>query len=521
MTDVNTDENIADENKVEEAPKKAPVTGKLVKAFTQLGDTQDVRITPIDEDDKRMLPKTLNVAFGHEMQHRLQEDGTETDQKKLGRYCVSMPRVIDGIEDPLVVYGADAAKTIALSIKNSGRGNVDDYNVDADYETEFFKQKLEIVTVDRDDVYTNKIYAGVQDLLSDAAGEIEGLLDTAQGSTVQNQDDYLQVAKVLVKVKEALVEAGCKSFRHALASWAKGSSDGSNHPLLKKFGGGINALTEAMRLAELSEYEFDILPASQTSGKSIDGHRSAALAMLTEDAANVAASKPNPVPLPNQVTLGAAPDAAGAAHMLRLIAQYGFGIDNALDTEVFPFEALVAEVNKVAAEKAAVYRVDYGKHVNTYDKKELDFARLTYGRVVVSEGGHNLFADAAGQIIVISGYENRDEQTDEVIEQTVREVSALFKNSMMRACLAGIHKKAAILAKENNVREMMKVVEDEETGPTKPNIKGFGGINQTAAIGHIYKLLATRPDAAAIHKGLNALIASNPFDEPKVADAAE
>ena len=521
MADVNTDETVNEETTVVEettAPKK--VTGKLVKEkFVQLGSSVDVRITPIDDSNERILPKTLVVAFGEEHTHRLQEDGSKTDEKVLGRYQVSLTRMLDEVEDVMVKSGVSASKTIELAIKDGTRGTVDDYEVDADYEAEFFKQKVVAEKVDLDDVWTDR-FKDVKDDLFAAAGEIEGLLDAAQGSQVTNQDDYLKVAHVLIKVRDILKPAS-KSHRHAMQSWAKGGI-GSNHPLLKKFGNGINALTEAMRLAELTAYEYSLLPASQTSGKSIDGHKSASLAALAEKAGAAAGANGDyNVPLSNQ---GDMPDAAGAAQMVRLIAKMGFDVDSADSTDAHTLVSLVETISEVAREKAAIYNSELGKHVNTYDAKELAYARITYGRMFVSTDGHNLFADAIGQIQVIAGLENK-EQTDEVIEKTAGELKALFtKNAMMRQMLAATQKKVAELAKDTKVKDLMKLVEDDETGPTKPAMKGFGAINQAAAAGHLYKLMATRDDAIAVYKLLQTMVTAHPFADPKVvpvADAAE
>ena len=509
-----TDETEATEVVEDKAPKKAAVTGKLVKEFTQLGEGRDIRITPIDTDDARMLPKTLHIGFGEEHVHRLQDDGEKTDLKVFGRFRVSMPRVIDGLEDNLIVFASNASKAVGLVIKNAGRGTVDDYEIDADYEEDFFKQKVEVEKVDPNDVYTNPIFASLKDIMASASGEVEGLLDSAQGSQTMTQEDYIAVAKVLVGLKDAFIKVGCKNFRAALASWAAGASGGSNHPLLKQFGNGANALTEAMRLAEVTDNELQLVPASVTSGKALDGFKSNGIAALVSEAGVKAGAR---IALPNQVTLGDAPDASGAAQMVRLIAEFGFGIDNAGDTENVSLEALIDMVNDAAADKAAAYLVDYGKHVNTYNKKEYDYAKLTYGRMWVSAGGHNLFADAVGQIMVILAAEGGDD-----IEKMLAEVGALFnKNTMMRSMLKATQSHATTLTTEKRNRELFKQVEDGEELLNKKTLNTYNSLSPQDKAGQLHRMMATdKLDGAEVWGILKSLVAQSGFDVEDQKEAA-
>lgn len=512
----NENETVTDETVVEEtAPKTEKVTGDLIKSFTQLGNTMDVRINPTDDGDKRLLPKTLVVSFGDEAQHRLQKDGSITHEKVLGRYRCELPRVIDGIEDPLVVYGVKAQSTIELAIKNSKRGTAEDYEIDADYELEFFKQKRAADTVDKDNVWDTTLYADLQSTLSDAAGEIEGLLETAQGSTESNQEDYLKVGLALVKVKAAMKTAGISNFRKPLAVWAAGA-DGSNHPLLKKFGKGDHALTEAMRLAELTDAEYAVIPATQTSGKAIDRHKAESLAVLVSKAATIAASGDTAIALPHEGKSGMLPSASGAAQMLRLIAREAFGIEDAENTDTYSLEALTERVTEAAAGQAAEYMRDYGKHVNTYDESELNYAKKTFGRVYVSGGGHKLFAAAAGQIQTVGSAETKEDNDEKVLA----ELNSLFgKNALMRSMLSGVHKHAAGLRKDERNREIMKLVEDTDV-PTKVT-KGFGALSRMAAASHMYKMLSTRGDASEVYKMLQGIIVAHPFVTPEdVKDVA-
>ena len=191
--------------------------------------------------------------------------------------------------------------------------------------------------------------------------------------------------------------------------------------------------------------------------------------------------------------------------MLRLIAREGFGIDNAEDTDAYTLASLSDRVSEVSAVLAMEYIHDYGKHVNTYDESELAYAKRTFGRVYVSGGGHKLFAEAAGQIEIVQSAELKDDA-----DKTIAEVNSLFgKNAMMRAMLAGVHKHAAGLKKDERNREIMKLVEDTEM-PTKVT-KGFGALSQMAAASHIYKMLSTRGDAGDVYKMLQGIIVAHPF----------
>ena len=507
------DQVTTDETVVEEAPVKVvKVTGKLVKVFEQSGETRQIAIVPIDTDDIRMTPKTLQIYFGLLKTHREQEDGSETDQKEVGRYGVEYPRIIDGVEEPLVVFGTNAAKTVELAIKNAGRGTVDDYELDADYEEDFFKQKVEADRVDPNDVWGNDTYKDQREALLDLAGEAEGKLETAASNTVLTQGDYMDLAKIIQKVYQIFQDMGIKNPRAALRSWAEGAKGASNHPALKKLGAGANSLTEAMRLAELTDAESEVTPASLMSGKALDRHKALALGLLTEEAGRACVTAK--VTFPNEVNIGNAPDAQGAATMLRLIAERGYGIEAATDPAVMSLEQLVEAVDDAAAAKAAEFRVEYGKSVNTYDKVQYDYALKTYGRVWCSRGGHSLFAEAVGEVLRIAELEQKT--GDDAVENTLTAINALFyKNLMMKKVLASATAHTNMLDTEKTNRNMFKELEEDAPTIAPKELKRMSERSALAFAGDEYKRIESRPDAIQIWNHLKSLVAQEGFKAPE------
>lgn len=503
-TDVEENEEVVVEEA--EAPKKP--TGVLTTEFTQKGESVIVEITPVDEKDEKLQGKHLDVAFGELLSYRLQEDGSKTDEKIAGRFRVRYPRVIDGLEENLETMSPNAVKAVEMAVKQSGRGTAADYVIDADFESEFFKQKIETPKTDPNNVWTNDKFKDVRGELRQLGGEAESALEAASSSQVVTQSDFLDVAKVLKKMFELVNRS-----RPALASAVNGADGDSNHPLLKKFGSGPNALTEAMRLAELTEAEYDALPGSITSGKAVDRHRAEALKRLVDKPAVRAASGKEAITFPNEVNETPMPDADGASTILRYIALEAFGIETALDRDAVSLTDLIEEVNRIAAEKAAEYKVEYGKHVNTYDSTAYDYALRTYGRIVVSDGGRNMFAEAVGQLQVVAGLEGGE---GEDAKKYLGELGALFnKNLMMKYALAAGYAHQSKVKRETQNRQLMKQVEDDEGPITKGTVKGFGGLNALAAAAHLYKLLNTRKDAAVVWDNMRSLVAQTPLTGPQ------
>ncbi len=238
-----------DQTETEAQTEKRP---KLQTEYNPKGSPVQVNITPIDgRSETEFPPKPLEVEFGEYITWR---DGEE--QKVSGRFRVTYPRVIDGMEDHLRVLAVDPKKAIGMAIKQSGRGTEDDYQIDADYEDEFFKQRITPEKDDGADIWSASKFAENRDKLTEIRSDANAALERAEENLAGAQDDALEFSKLVLEANRLV-----GGDRKALASWARGPKEGgSNLAAIYKIGKGENALYEAMRLAQLSEAEYSVLP---------------------------------------------------------------------------------------------------------------------------------------------------------------------------------------------------------------------------------------------------------------------
>lgn len=477
-----------------ETPKRNPIQTE----FNAKGSPVQVQIAPIDgRSESEFPPKALEVEFGEYTTWREGEEG-----KTSGRFRVTYPRVIDGIEDHLRVLAVDPKKAIGMAIKQSGRGTEDDYQIDADFEDEFFKQRIAVEKPDAQDIWTASKFAENRDQLAAMRSDANEALVRADENLAGAQDDALEFSKLVMEAHKLV-----GGDRKALASWARGPKEGgSNLSAIYKLGKGENALYEAMRLAQLTDAEYSVLPASLTSGKGVDRHKALAIKALvkpmeTEFKATYEYVHEKAGPIPN---------VEESAHLVRLIAEKGFKIEGATDADRWSLEELVQEVDDAAVKSAAEFNTEFGKSVNTYDSKAYNYALTVYGRIHASTDGASLFKSAVETLNTANNAETKAAK--------IAYLASLYLpkgNAMTRAAHQASYAHRQVVKREDQNRKLLKDVNLEEGPIGKQARTGFAKLDALPAAAHLFKLLCTHPKPEAVWDNMRSLVAQNELKEGK------
>lgn len=470
---------MADEAKAPAKETKAP----LNREFRQKGADVQVNIVPIDESDSKLLAKTLEVAFGEFATWR---EGEE--EKIAGRYQVTYPRVVDGVEEHIVVLGADPKKAIAGVISQSNRGTIDDYSIEADFEEDFWKQKITAPKEDANDVWSAKGFADIRENLAELRGTIEGELEAVQASSEATQDDYRAVSNHLCEVHDLIASKNSSGVMKSMTAWIAGMKGGDNMPLLTKLGKGVNAIREAMFLGRLADEEYAFYPVSVTSGKAAIRHRMMALKSMTEDAG----VKCHKLPTPNEVEGRFTWGIDEIASYLKTVAQEEFGIEDAGNLSL---SEVSERIKPVAAAKAAEFMTDYGKAVNTYDKTEYKYALKSYGRYLVAM---QEFDNAMEALETANGMEDAEKQAKEVASLTNR-------NLLVKYGFATASSHAATVKAENANRAALQEVEAGDDTFSKSARKTFANMEPHAAAMRLFELTLTHQKAAEVASHYSAM----------------
>jgi len=326
-------------------------------------------------------------------------------------------------------------------------------------------------------------------------GEAEEALEDAENAKENAQVDARKVAHILTQVYEKVGKS-----RKALTIWARGPDGAGNFPMLAKLGKGANALTEAMRLAQITDAQFAVLPASIASGKGVDTHKARAIASITDGLYQKDMRGDEMWPADYVTKSGAPlPSVECGAAILRRIATVGFGIENPSD---YNLDQLTRQVNEEASRLAGEFVAVYGKTVNTYDAEEYGAALKAYGRVTCSEGGDNMFDIAADALLTMA---NMDSDS-EVIAAMVK----LYSNNLMfKRAVDSVAAHIKTTEKEERNRDLIKniVENDDGEGPiSKQGAKSFAKLDPLPAAAHLFKLLNTHPEAAAVWDAMRGLV---------------
>lgn len=454
------------------------------KSFTKSGDDRTVTIQPVEGGDGMILTAIYGL---------LSDD--ETGEIAGSRFVLSGTLSVMGKDVEVSAASPDFAKAIDMFITTQLRGESDDYVATYDEEDAFFSQKFKKAAVASDDVWHNPKFADNREALEELRGETETLLQTARDSETGSQDDYLHVAQTLAKAYNLV-----GSSKKALVAWAKGASeDGGNLTLLTQLGKGENALTEAMRLAQISDVEYRVLPASVTSGKAVDRHIAVSIKEVVDDAS---------ISKLTGVTYDAdgKTDANGVEDLLRHVAKHAFKVEGAMERDgddyVMSLDEVTNAVDEYAATKAGEFVVDYGKHVNTYNGMQYGAAKMVYGMVRISTAGAGVFAAAVKAIDAYDSEEDADKKAKIIADLFV----STRGNALVKAAAAANKLHLDTVAKEARNRKVVQSIADDSV-ISKQAATSFAKLEPLAAAAHLYKLLKSHSDSAAVEVALKSLIA--------------
>jgi hypothetical protein len=461
--------------------------------FAVDGDGRKVTLTPVEGGDA----VEVQVDFGQ----LVIKEGEEDAGKVRGvRYRVSADVIVMGNSVSLEEGGVSFDKAVASFVENALRVDADAYDVEYDEDDEFFSQKAPTVKApSKDDVWANKDYD--QEALNKLRGDAEAALAVAQDSEKGSQDDARAVSYVLMDAFEAV-----GGSRKALQNWAQGGKGGENMALLSKLGKGVNALTEAMRLGQLTDAEYAVIPASLTSGKGVDNHGRVSIKQIVENA--------NMPKIHKEVdTSGDTPDIDGVVAMLKQIAASGFGID----TSAVEFSDLPNEVDEKAGAFVAEFLANHGKAVSTYNKGEYTQAKLAYGAVRVSTAGRSLFKRA---VDAVAKYDELVADDDGAVAGEV--LAGMFIKTGGNALLKEAY---AVLKAHNesvaagNAASAAKAQADQLGDDVKPAT--WAELDPVVAAQYLNTRIAKHSNPYAVAVALRGLLADHTAPTPAAAQAAE
>lgn len=473
--------------------------------FIPVGEAREVNVTVAEGV---MAPNAVfTVQFGEWHKKPTEK---EPHPGKSGRWALSREITVDGAIQHVTKYSTGVDKLIENEMAIVyGAFNIplDQVLHDADFEDEYFAQKISIVT---DDVYKMTAYADKLSAFNEARGEIEATLDAAEGSAETTQADYHKVATILTDLKEQ-VGGNMK----LLKSIVNGGEDGKNQSRLIKLGKSDNALNEAMWLATISEAEMSILPVTITSGKSGNRHVTKALQAIAET------SYIKEVEFEDFIIVGKdgsevihnLPTPESLGHMLRAIADRSFGVKEARAMADGEYTSSLGEVatlvNEAAIKRAVEFRAKYGKHADTYDKDQYAEALGAFGATRCSDAGAvNLFAEA-----VMKADEAVDSGDDYAAK--VNSMISTRGNLLMRHAVTNAKTMIDQNAKTAEIKETVEAM-DTDTVDTVA-LKDMSAMAKAA---YHYKLIAGYADAGDVWNELKALCANKAL-ENKAKQSAE
>lgn len=481
-------------------------------------------LVPFEEAEEDVVEKTITLVFGE-----LSRQKDDEDPKIAGRYRASLVRVVDGVEETVSAMAASALKAVELLVKDYiPKVAPEDYDIqgvfdESDAPKEWFEQKIAAPTDEKDNPWKG-----------DDAEELEALrveLDAKIGDTyagqADTQEDYRDIAKTLKTVYNKLGNKKAK-----LEAWRDGASGSNTGENLKKFGKGNHALTEAMRLAEITDAEYAMLPVTTISGKAIDRHKSlgvkaiaeaGAIALVTTEGETIDGTWKNK----EQQRM---PTLAQAEKLVRLIADRSFKVVDAMSIDLV---SLIGEVDAKATEIAAAFEIDHGgKNVRVYDTDAYKAAVRAYGAVTVSGGGSivNKLSIVAGEAPVevtmfaeaVHVIERSKAMPAEQEGTMKNDMLSLYKRNMLmkHAIAAAVSTQNSRLVEQRNKNVIQKLKETPDLLPQK-SATAYEKLTPLEAAAGLLKTIGRHPQKERVWDMLKSLVAQNGFSmgEPEKGEA--
>lgn len=199
---------------------------------------------------------------GHLSAHKLKvERGIQTVEKEGAKTETEMFKVY-AFDGEKFGMGVNALTAWKRALAAGSYGTADDF-VEPTFEEEFFQ----VAAKTNDKADANPWEREDADELRDLRDRADAAYSEAQKGEASAQDSWREMAVTLSTVRDKFT-SGNKGKQ--LAAWIKGPNGAAALAMSSFLTEGKNAISEACRLAELSDEEYAVLPATVTRGKTVD-----------------------------------------------------------------------------------------------------------------------------------------------------------------------------------------------------------------------------------------------------------
>ena len=474
-----------------------------LKPETFEGTAEEISVvaTPIAEDSKAPI-KTILVQYGSIVNALKDEENT------VYRYRSSVSTVTDGVETTRQFFAVDAKKAVENAINQAMVGNADDYELDADWESDALTMKPVTAASLKDDVWKGETFKGKGNEFSAGLAELESLAESIMEGQGDVQDMQRDLSAKLNDWYEGTFKRSMKQFRSFLEG-----AEGSSYPaLVKLLGKTDSALYEAMSFAKQTEAQYSVTPNTILSGKGLDLHRAKALNAIVADAARatVVDFKDETVEALVTVTIPGRTKDAPSREVVVFTPQAGSAFIGHVKAKVFGILD-DTPIDEKLAETMAEFIETVGKHVNMRDSKEAELALKVYGMVTISDAGEKLLSKATEAFETMLANDDWDADAAKLANTNT------FVKSGIAAALA--HAKS--LKSRAEGKEALEEAEGEEI-VTKKGRDTFSKFTAVQAAAHLVKLCLTHPEHTEVKRIFGQLYEQDKANrETEVAEAAE
>lgn len=492
-------------------------------------DSRSIKLAPIEDTTKE---REVTVEFCERTTVKTVE-GKEPETTVKGWWRAHITFVFDGSETTVTGTSAKPKAAIEQAIKNiPGSTTLDDFE-DVDFDTDFYKQKLDTPAAAPVKWDMN---VGDGHTLADMRSEMEATLVGIEKNEDDALDGAISLGRALVAVHAALGDN--MSATEAFVRGEGLGEEASNMPHLKRLGSGANAIKEAMRFGQAHPNLVGAMSyKTATSGKGLerlkaqvqgDFVKAAALAYMDQ------VRKGKFDPLPATVTVKDSSvrtfDAKTAAMFLKcvLYAKDAFNIDNALDL------ALV-DLGDAADARAAAYTTEFeqagGKRFNPYIDEEFKQIKKAFGYNLMAWSGSTLpgahtirtSVDAINALNVLESAKVPDE---EAIDKARAALIGKRTNPLLAAGAAEVAKLLKEIEAEQKQRQVAEQVAeaeaeaegDEQLQEMRKRFSDKSAIEKAA---QIFSLFAKESDWKEVMKALNDMATAKVQAEKDAAEQTE
>lgn len=459
-------------------------------------------LSPLDTGNGMAVAREVTMTF----QKRTRQVEGKPDAVS-GSWLATTTRTVDGMEEAVEGRAAKPRKALETMLKRvSSNLTLDDYQ-EWDYDTEFFKSSIKAPAAPAFDLNALVNFEGEEVSLSEMRGVVESELAATREGETATQAHVIRTADALFTVHKAL-GGNIKNTE----KWAQ-SGESGNLPLLTQLGKGQNAIRELMDFARLNGRERAVLLDSAKSGKGLNRFRMDALRIVLdgqEGAGSVGRFASNNG-YDEDAIFGAQPRAIyngdnrvftpeqGAAFLRELASSpMLFNVINAHDLSL---SEVADAVDKAAAERAARFIEEGGRHYSAYNDTEYAAARRVFGMVHIAgdEMSDDGLSASNGFRKAVKALEDLqdalDSKNDADIDKAVKRMDDAKRVPVLAMSMKMLRTAIAERNKEREVNDLKKQATDEPADDDivrKDGRKKFADLDTAGAAAKIYSLLSNR-----------------------------